>query len=193
MDESAAGQSLFGCENQELACDDIFDMLSNQRRRYTLYYLQQSGTPATIGTIATQVAAWERGKSREDVTADERKRVYTSLQQFHLPKLDEKRIVEFDEMTGAVELGAAAEEVELYLGEQGEADIPWGVYYLGLAAIGTTLVSLAWLDIAPFDAVPNSVWIAAFLTVLALSALSQTVLTHRLQLLPGDSLSELRR
>lgn len=191
--EPAASQNPVVCENRELTSDEIFDVLSNQRRRYALSYLQQNGSSAAIGTIATQVAAWESDKSREAVTTDERKRVYTSLQQFHLPKLDEKCIVDFDERAGVVELDEAAEEIDVCVGTSGETDIPWGVYYLGLAGVGTALVSLAWLDIAPFVAVPNTVWIAGLLAVLALSGLSQTVLTHQRRFPSGDSLLRIRQ
>ncbi|WP_302082420.1 DUF7344 domain-containing protein [Salinibaculum rarum] len=183
------------CESQDLTYDEMFDTLSNQRRRDTLYYLQQNEGAAALGTIATQVAAWEGGKAPEAVTADERKRVYTSLQQFHLPKMEEKRLVTVDESAGVVELDEAAAEIDIYVEPTEETDgtaIPWGVYYLGLASVGTALVSLAWLGVSPFVAVPDTVWIASFLTVLALSALSQTVLTYQLRLRSGDSLSEIR-
>ena len=87
-------------EEQTLNYNDCFDLLSNHRRRYTLHYLRQNGGQAELGELAEQVAAWENGIDIERISYDQRKRVYTSLQQVHLPQMDELGIVAFDEREG---------------------------------------------------------------------------------------------
>ena len=168
-------------EDPDLSRDEVFEVLSTRRRRYTLHCLQQEGTTA-LGDISEQVAAWETGQSVEEIDAAERKRVYTSLQQFHLPKLEEKGIVDVDERSGTVALGAAAEDVDVYMEVTEKYDFPWSFYYLGLAGIGAVLVSLSWLGVPPVATVPDAGWVAFLLTTLTVSALAHTVLVSRMRL-----------
>lgn len=167
---------------RDLTCDEVFETLSNQRRRYTIHYLQQRDDGTSLRSVAEQVAAWETGQAVEELSADERKRVYTSLQQFHLPKMDEKQVVNFDDRAGVVELGEAAKEVDVYMEVTGEHDVPWSLFYLGLAGIGAALVVLSWAGVAPFAGISNAGWVAFLLTALTLSALAHTVLTRRMRL-----------
>ena len=98
-----------GGEPSALSRDEVFDIPSNQRRRHALHFLKQrNGDGAELRELSAQVAAWENGKPAEGVTSDERRRVYTSLQQFHLPKLDRNGIVEYDDRRGSVELAEEA-------------------------------------------------------------------------------------
>lgn len=166
----------------ELSRDDIFEVLSNRRRRYTLHYLKGNGDAATLGGVAEQVAAWENETAVEDVTADQRKRVYTSLQQFHLPKLDDQDVVEFDERSGRIELTAAADDLDVYVEVVGEHDIPWSHCYLGLAATGAGFAGLSALEVSPFAAVPDSGWLSFVLVSLGVLALVHAVVARRSRL-----------
>jgi len=77
--------------------DDIFDLLSSTRRRYAIYYLQQ--TPdgvATLDDLTEKVAAWETDTAADDVPEDFGQRVRTSLHHTHLPRLDDANIVDYD-------------------------------------------------------------------------------------------------
>jgi len=156
-------------------------MLSNRRRRYALHWLRQHDR-AAIGELSERVAAWETDQPVESLTADERKRVYTSLQQFHLPKMDEKGIVEFDERAGVVELGDDASEVDIYLEVTDRYDVPWSLYYLGLTGVGTALAALSWAGVGPFGGVSDAGLVAFVLTALGLSALAHTAITRKMRL-----------
>ncbi len=79
-----------------LSKGEIFEVLRNQRRRYVLHFLKQDGRPVELGDLAQQIAAWEYETTLEGVTPAQRKRVYTTLQQTHLPKMDEAGILVFD-------------------------------------------------------------------------------------------------
>lgn len=122
--------------------DEIFGLLSNHRRRYALHYCRQSGHPVGFSDLAEQVAAWEQGKHVDELGADERKRVYVSLQQTHVPAMEDAGIVEYDGDT--VVLTENAERLAVYMDVVPENSIPWGHYYLGLAAVATGLLGAVW-------------------------------------------------
>ena len=97
--ERSGGGGRGGVSNEEL-----FEVLSNRRRRYTLHYLKQrAGDPVEMGDLSTQVAAWETGTDPEALAYDERKRVHTSLYQHHAPKLDDAGIVDYNADAARIE------------------------------------------------------------------------------------------
>ncbi|MEY7848942.1 hypothetical protein AB7C87_07010 [Natrarchaeobius sp. A-rgal3] len=146
----------------------IFDLLSNHRRRYAIHYCKREGEAVELGDLAEHVAAWELDKEIEELTSAERKRVYTSLQQTHLPTLAEAEMVEFDDRT--IELTEKAQELEVYLDIVPGDSIPWGTYYLGLAAFGFVVVAGLWLEWIPTETVPELGWMTLVLGVVATSA-----------------------
>jgi hypothetical protein len=129
-----------GTSSEDISYDDCFDLLSNHRRRYALHYLKENGDAATLGELSDQIAAWENDIEVDEVSYDERKRVYTSLQQVHLPRMDDMEVVEFDDREGTVEVGPVAEELDIYLEVVQGRDIPWSTFYLGLAALNGLLI-----------------------------------------------------
>lgn len=84
--------------------DDVFHTLSNRRRRYVLTYLHDNGGHATVREISEELAAWENGVPRPEVTYKQRKRTYTSLIQIHLGTLHDGGFVEYDSDRGEIEL-----------------------------------------------------------------------------------------
>lgn len=174
-DDAASGDDIAGSVSSEMTditADAFFELLSNRRRRYTLHCLEQASGPVELGDLARQVAAWEEDKAVDAVSASERKNVYTSLQQFHLPKLDEKRLVAFDDREGVVELGSAAEEVDIYIEVVERGNVPWSHYYLGLAAVHALLMVAAYVGVV--SAVSVGIFCA---TSLAVSAMAHTYYT----------------
>jgi len=165
--------------------DDVFEILSNQRRRFALHHLQHNSRQADLGDLSERVAAWENGISVTEVSSTERKRVYTSLQQFHLPKMDEKGVVEFDDRAGEVELTPAADDVEIYLDVVSRQDIPWSQYYLGLAAVTLGLLTAAALDIYPLIFLPDHSLGLFVVTTFLVSALVHTYV-YRTEMRLGD-------
>jgi hypothetical protein len=127
------------------------------------------------------------------VDGQARRRVYTSLQQFHLPKLDEKGVVEFDTDAGEVALGEAADDIDIYLEITEGRDLPWSAYYLGLAGVSALLVGLSWVGIPPFASVPDQGWLVFSVVTLSIFALAHTIVTRRMRLGSGSSPPELRR
>jgi len=145
-------------KEQTLDYDDRFDLLSNHRRRYTLHYLERNNGRAELGELAEQLAAWENGIEKEDISYDQRKRVYTSLQQVHLPQMDELGIVVFDEREGVTTQTQGAEELDFYFEVVGRRDIPWSVFYLLLAGVDAVILTGGVAGIGPLAAVPDVGW-----------------------------------
>lgn len=157
----------------QLSTDETFELLSNHRRRYALHHLSREGT-AELGSLSRQIASWENGTEVAEVSSAERKRVYTSLQQFHLPKMEEQGVVRYDDRAGEVELASAAEDLDVYLEVVEGRDIPWSQYYLGLAAVNAALLAAVGIDAAPFTALPDFAWGVFVVTTLVISALVHT-------------------
>ena len=126
-------------DNTELTRDRIFDILSSPRRRYVLYFLRTEPNPIQLTDLAEHVAAWENDTTVEELSTQQRKRVYVSLYQTHLPKLAESGLVNYDEESGDVSIASKASEIDPLLGEQGSQP-SWYIYYFGLAVLSTLLV-----------------------------------------------------
>lgn len=118
-----------------LSQDDVYEVLRNRRRRYVIHYLRGTDSRVALGTLAEHVAAWENDIDVTAVGADARKNVYTSLQQFHLPKMEELDLVVFDQRAGEVTLTDAADDIDVYLEVVDRYEAPWSLYYLAVGGM----------------------------------------------------------
>lgn len=162
--------------------DAVYDVLANRRRRYAIHYLKQVDDRVEFGELAEQIAAWERGKSRHEVTSDERKYAYSALQQRHLPKLHDLGLVEFDKRAGRVEPTTALESIDVYAEVVGRRSVPWGVYFLGLSAIHAVLLAMVGIDVPPLSVVGDLRWSLLFVASLGVSSLVFVYDTRRMKL-----------
>jgi predicted transcriptional regulator len=167
-----------------LSNDDLYEVLADKRRRYAIHYLKQCREPVSVRELAEQVAAWENAKSVDALRSQERKRVYIALYQSHLPSLDEAGLVHYDEDASTVALADVFDDLKIYLEIVPEADIPWNIYYIGLAGANLLLIALAWLDVRPFSMVPELAFAVIVLVSYAASAFAQTYSNRRMQI--GD-------
>ena len=133
----------------------IFEVLSNERRRLVLRYLQQREVEEGVDfrDLVDQVAAWENGTTIDRLDSSDRKCVYTALRQTHLPKLDEFGVVEYDNRRGTVTPTAATEAVTVYMEYAPEDDVVWSRFYLLLAAVSGVFTAFVWIGTPPFDGV----------------------------------------
>lgn len=154
----------------DISEDALFEMLSNCRRRCAIHMLERDDDPIELGPMAEQIAAWENNKPVVEVTSRERKRVYTALQQLHLPKMDEVGVVEFDKDRGTVQPTAALSEVDIYAEVVRDSDIPWSEYYLGLSAIGAAVMAGSWIGAWPLAVLPGVAWGTFVVVAFAVSA-----------------------
>lgn len=153
------GSTLAAREAAGLTREVAFEVLSSQRRRYVLHYLLgECDGSSELRELTTRIAAWENDTDPSSVTSKQRMRVYTALRQSHLPKMDREGVVEFDPVSGDVELTEAARNLEIYLDVVPHDEIPWSDYYLGLGALGLATIVLSVVGLPPFDLIPAPGW-----------------------------------
>jgi hypothetical protein len=167
--------------------DDIYDVYANRRRRFALHYLQRTDGEADFGEMAEQIAAWECGKSRGEVTSNERKYAYSALQQRHLPKMDELGLVNFDKRAGSVEPTPTLDEIDVYAEVVGGGNVPWGVYFPALSGVNSVLLALVGLNLAPLTAISDFEWALMFVSSFLVSSLVFLYDTKRMKLGTGTA------
>lgn len=140
-------------ESEVLTSDDIFEILSNHRRRMVLYHLQEAATPLAVNELAEHVAAMENEISVDDLTSQQRKRVYVSLYQTHLPKMAQMGLIDYDQEEGMVALTSRTADINRYLGEGQESKRPWRFAALALGALVVAFGVIAVLDTSIDEAV----------------------------------------
>lgn len=124
----------------ELSEDEFFDVLSNRRRRFVIHALKRTERPLDVSELSTHVTAWERGVDLDNVEYEDRRNVYSTLQRTHLPKLEEKDIVDVDEEENIVEPTPVLDDIDIYIEALGSKEIPWSLYYVGLAGVAVALL-----------------------------------------------------
>jgi len=157
---------------QHLPYDTVFDLLSNERRRFTLRYLDEHGS-GSLGELAEILAARENDKPRERITSQERKRTYVGLYQCHFPKLEDAGVIRTDRSV-RVELGPNADQLLRHLGadrdrhdDESRPSLPYTI----AAAVGILGLGLWFL-------LPGS-WVGALVVGCALACvLAITVADH---------------
>lgn len=106
----------------DLSKDVVFGILRNSRRRKVLRYLDMSGGRATLSDLAEYVVKEENDLGEGMWTSKQRKGVYISLYQSHLPKMRDAGFVTYDDRK-IVERCESARVLEPFL----NADLERGV------------------------------------------------------------------
>jgi len=149
-------------ESNELTQDTVYDLLSNKRRRFVISKLRRAEGPVSVNDLSESVAAWENGIEVDELTDKQIKRVYVSLYQIHIPKLDEAGLVDYDKDSGQVRLRSTVSELDSYLPEQADDTgngIPWEAIYAGVAAVALGMYAgvflfpdaFAWLSVTALN------------------------------------------
>ena len=174
-----------------LSKGEIFEVLRNQRRRYVLQYLKQDGSPVELGDLAQQVAAWEYETTLEEVTPEQRKRVYTTLQQTHLPKMDKAGILTFDSDAGVIEPADLLGDVSIYLEIVPGSEFAWRELYLSLGATSCALVAALWIGIYPLTILSDLAWAAIISVTVTVTAAVHIYHERNMRLGHGEQPPEL--
>lgn len=191
---SSAAQSSRGGQSTELSDDELFDVLSNRRRRHAVHTIKQvEDEPVEIGDLAEEIAAIENDVSVDNISYDQRKSVYTALQQSHLPKMDDAGIVKFDKDRGTIEPTAAMEDIEIYLDVVRGKEIPWSEYYLGLSSVAAALVVATWAGVWPFSLLPEMGAAVFVVVAFSVSAVLHTYFSRDMRIGSGDHPPEKRQ
>lgn len=165
---------MIGTDSTLLSRDAAYEVLSNPRRRAILYLLRTAGCPVEVTSLSATVAGWEQGTEPADLTSQQRKRVYVSMYQTHIPKLESVGLVTHE--GEKVRVTDQAHQIDAYLTTDVSPN-PW--YYL--TAVVSVIALLLFGAAAALPAVSTSVaYFGAFVLVgsVGLSALGQFV-EHR--------------
>lgn len=141
-----------GDAGESLSKDAVFKMLSNRRRRLVVRYLQRqpdADESVRIRDLSEWIAAEENGVRPEDVTYKQRKRVYISLYQTHLPSLHANGIIAYDSRSGEVKLMPTARDFCRYLDVRVGRELGWAEFWVGLGAVCLALGVTTWLGVVP--------------------------------------------
>lgn len=170
-------------KQQTLEMDEMFHLLQSNRRRLVLKHLHGCEGEVVMRDLVEEVAADEYDTTVKALGSKQRQRVYISLYQRHLPKLDEAGIIEYNQDRGLIERNALAEELEAHLdvssGDQdGDQDDAAGSelsvtalsdqrYHLVATAVSATLLAALYLGLAPAavsgGAIPATIILITFL------------------------------
>lgn len=161
---------------------DVFEMLSNARRRHVVHYLLQHDETVTLRALSRQIAAWENNVAPEDVTSKQRKRVYTALHQSHLPKLDECGVIDFNDDRSLITPTERVSDLQVYLEVVPDNEIPWSVYYTGLGLFSASLLAAKTIGLFPFSELSGLAWAVLIVLLYTASALGHLYHTRQMKL-----------
>lgn len=159
--------------------DEIFNILSNRRRRLVVQVLKRRQAPADIHELSEQVAALENDIEPEEVTYRQRKSVYTSLHQNHLPQMVEAGMLEMDRRWENLRLSDRAASLDAYLGDKSKSDSSSEDLYLFLSLFSGFNVSMGALGVYPWSLPPGIAYAVAVVCLFIAVALLRKVLSQR--------------
>lgn len=119
-------------DEEGLSTDTLFQILGNSRRRFIIRHLYQTDRPADLKELAALIAADEESTTLDEVTNEERQRVYVSLYQTHLPTLTDSGLVHYDDDERELTLNRHTLEAHCV---EATAD-SWLVGYAAVAVVG---------------------------------------------------------
>ncbi|MFC4552191.1 MULTISPECIES: DUF7344 domain-containing protein [Halorussus] len=132
--------------------DDLFDLLGNARRRRVLRHLLEEPT-ITLTDLSARLAAVENGRPVSELTSRQKKQVYSSLYQTHIPRLSEHGLVEYDANARIVTFTGDENRIRELLGTDEQRPTgfshQWSRYFLWTAVIGSAVIAGNWLGTAP--------------------------------------------
>lgn len=91
--------------------DELFDVLSDSRRRFVLTCLQEYAGALALRDVADELAVREHGASIKDIPAAEVESIRRSLYHVHVPKMADAGVVKFSKERNAVALAEGSEEL----------------------------------------------------------------------------------
>jgi len=193
MTSTAATTNESSRNGGELSEDEVFEVLSNRRRRFVIHALKRAEEPVGLSDLSTRVTAWELDVDPDEVGYEDRRNVYSTLRRTHLPKLEEKNVVTVHEEESLVEPTAELEELDIYVEVLRSREIPWSLYYVGLAGVAVSLL-LAVATGTPGFAGLDAIDVGAFtVTAFGISAVAHHVVGRRARLGSSDEPPELSK
>lgn len=177
----------------ELTQDEIFELLANRRRRFVIHALKYTKEALQVSTLAKYVAAWELDVDPASIEYEDQRNIYSTLRRTHLPKLDEKKVVQYDADQNLVEPTPLLEDLDVYIEVLQGREIPWSVYYVGLSGVAISVLLAVTVGVPGFAGLsPQHVAVFA-ITMFAVSSVVHYVYDRRGRLGDQEIPPELRR
>ncbi|MWV64140.1 hypothetical protein GRS48_04790 [Halorubrum sp. JWXQ-INN 858] len=180
--EGPSDESLDEEGPEAISTDEVFALLSNERRRSVLRHLSMNGGEVRLRELATTIAAEENDVEPVEVTYAQRKRLYTSLYQSHLPRMERSGVIEYNRNSGAITLAPGADTFDAYLEVVGDDEFTWSEFYLGLAGLFAAVTLAYATGTPPFSALSATVVMGSFALLLAVAAVAHFRYTRASQL-----------
>ena len=152
---------------QGLPETEIHDLLRNERRRQVIKHMQRTVGSTTLRELAEAIAEKETGESPPPKNI--RDSVYNSLHQTHLPKLDERGVIDYDSDRKTITLKQDARSVRIYMEVVTDYGITWDEFYRMLGTFSLFVVLAAHIDVPLVSAVEPLLWTSLFLFVFAIA------------------------
>ena len=154
--------------SEVLAESDIFHILGNDRRRAIVQLLAEAQATLDVSNVASEIAAEETDES--SVPNNLYKSVYVSLQQTHLPQLEEDGVIEYDSTAKTITPGPHFEAVYGYVNGDEQVRTSLLVGHLGVCVLGLVVIVLVGLGIPVVSSVDPV--LSSVLVMLAVAASS---------------------
>ncbi|MFP8953062.1 ArsR family transcriptional regulator [Natrialbaceae archaeon A-arb3/5] len=139
---------------------EIFHILGNDRRRAIVQLLARESGQIDVADIATEIASTE--SETTPVPNNLYKSVYVSLQQTHLPQLEEDAVIEYDSDAKTIQPGANFGDVLAYVNGHDSDRSTVLQFHLAVCVLGLVIIALSGLSlpvIASIDLVLSSVFV----------------------------------
>lgn len=98
-----------------IGTDDAFTAISNSRRRHVICILKRRTGAVDVRDLAVDIAAIENQCRSYEVTSTQRKRIYISLIQTHLDRLDSLEVIDYDSRSKRVRATYATQPLAHYI------------------------------------------------------------------------------
>ncbi|ADD06556.1 uncharacterized protein Nmag_3004 [Natrialba magadii ATCC 43099] len=154
---------------ETLAESEVFHILGNDRRRAIVQLLARQSGHVDVSDVATEIAATESDTT--PVPNNLYKSVYVSLQQTHLPQLEEDAVIEYDSDAKTIQPGPNFETVVGYIDGHDRDRSTVLQFHLAACFLGLGLIALSGLDLPVLSSVDPVLWSVLILLAVAVSSL----------------------
>ncbi|WP_306057933.1 DUF7344 domain-containing protein [Natronococcus wangiae] len=84
--------------------DTVFELLQDERRRYTLYYLYERDGPVSVRELVETIDEWEDDPSGYQNSLSTFEEIAVELKHVHLPRTAEVEFIQYDPDQGLIQV-----------------------------------------------------------------------------------------
>lgn len=99
-----------------VSTDDLFDVLSNARRRFVIACLATHSKPLAVADIATELTCWECKTPSDQIPEEHVQSRYVALYHVHVPKMADVGILEYNQERNTIALVDECDGITSFVG-----------------------------------------------------------------------------